>query len=115
MSHELRTPLNAILGFAGTLLMKLPGPLTADQQKQLLVIKKERPAPAVSLINDLLDVAKIESARWRFIWVVLCREIIGHVIATLRPLAEGKKSASKPGFPNSRYTPRQTAGRSTRS
>jgi len=35
MSHELRTPLNAIIGFAGTLLMKLPGPLTADQQKQL--------------------------------------------------------------------------------
>lgn len=30
MSHELRTPLNAILGFTGTLLMKLPGPLTVD-------------------------------------------------------------------------------------
>ena len=29
MSHELRTPLNAIIGFTGTLLMKLPGPLTA--------------------------------------------------------------------------------------
>jgi len=32
MSHELRTPLNAILGFSGTLLMLLPGPLTRDQQ-----------------------------------------------------------------------------------
>ena len=30
MSHELRTPLNAIIGFTGTLLMRLPGPLTAD-------------------------------------------------------------------------------------
>jgi len=37
MSHELRTPLNAILGFTGTLLMRLPGPLTADQEKQLQV------------------------------------------------------------------------------
>ena len=31
MSHELRTPLNAVIGFTGTLLMRLPGPLTADQ------------------------------------------------------------------------------------
>ena len=30
MSHELRTPLNAILGFTGTLLMKLPGPLNGE-------------------------------------------------------------------------------------
>ena len=35
MSHELRTPLNAILGFTGTMLMRLPGPLTADQEVQL--------------------------------------------------------------------------------
>ncbi|MDB5929453.1 MAG: sensor histidine kinase, partial [Polaromonas sp.] len=39
MSHELRTPLNAILGFTGTLLMKLPGPLTVEQDKQLNTIR----------------------------------------------------------------------------
>src|SRR5439155_7476155 len=39
MSHELRTPLNAIIGFTGTLLMKLPGPLTAEQNKQLQTIR----------------------------------------------------------------------------
>ena len=38
MSHELRTPLNAILGFTSLLLMKLPGPLTADQEKQLQAV-----------------------------------------------------------------------------
>ena len=32
MSHELRTPLNAIIGFTGTLLMRLPGPLTVEQK-----------------------------------------------------------------------------------
>src|SRR5207237_1503045 len=39
MSHELRTPLNAIIGFTGTLLMRLPGPLTGDQDKQLQTIQ----------------------------------------------------------------------------
>ena len=39
MSHELRTPLNAIIGFTGTLLMKLPGPLTVDQDKQLRTVQ----------------------------------------------------------------------------
>ncbi len=44
MSHELRTPLNAIIGFTGTLLMKLPGPLTADQDRQLRIVQKLRTA-----------------------------------------------------------------------
>src|SRR5450432_1127529 len=39
MSHELRTPLNAILGFTGTLLMGLPGPLNAAQTKQLRTVQ----------------------------------------------------------------------------
>src|SRR3984893_16261261 len=40
MSHELRTPLNAVLGFTGTLLMRLPGPLTADQEKQWRTVQR---------------------------------------------------------------------------
>ena len=39
MSHELRTPLNAIIGFTGTLLMKLPGPLNGDQEQQLSTVQ----------------------------------------------------------------------------
>src|SRR5438270_186741 len=62
MSHELRTPLNAIIGFTGTLLMKLPGPLTRDQEKQLETIQSSS-THLLSLINDLLDLAKIESGK----------------------------------------------------
>ena len=40
MSPALRPPLNAILGFTGTLLMKLPGPLTFDQEKQLTIVQR---------------------------------------------------------------------------
>lgn len=60
MSHELRTPLNAIIGFTGTLLMKLPGPLNAVQEKQLRTVQSSG-KHLLALINDLLDVAKIEA------------------------------------------------------
>jgi len=62
ISHELRTPLNAIIGFTSTLLMKLPGPLTMDQEKQLKTIQTSA-GHLLSLINDLLDLAKIESGK----------------------------------------------------
>ena len=62
MSHELRTPLNAIIGFTGTLLMKLPGPLPPDQERQLRTVQSSA-RHLLSLINDLLDLAKIESGK----------------------------------------------------
>lgn len=62
MSHELRTPLNAILGFTGTLLMKLPGPLNAEQERQLQIVRSSA-SHLLSLINDILDLAKIESGK----------------------------------------------------
>jgi PAS domain S-box-containing protein len=60
MSHELRTPLNAIIGFTGTLLMQLPGPLNAEQEKQLRTVQWAGQHLLV-LINDLLDLTRIES------------------------------------------------------
>jgi signal transduction histidine kinase len=62
MSHELRTPLNAIIGFTGALLMKLAGPLTGDQEKQLGTIRTSA-RHLLALINDILDVAKIEAGK----------------------------------------------------
>ncbi|MCI0712092.1 MAG: PAS domain S-box protein [Chloroflexi bacterium] len=90
MSHELRTPLNAIIGFTGTLLMKLPGPLTNDQDTQLKTIKSSA-NHLLSLINDLLDLAKIESGKVELSFEpVVCQSVIAEVSATLRPLAEAK-------------------------
>ncbi len=60
MSHELRTPLNAIIGFTGILLMGLPGTLNEEQRKQLQSVRLSA-KHLLSLINDLLDLAKIES------------------------------------------------------
>jgi len=61
LNHELRTPLNAILGFTGTMLMQLSGPLTADQEKHLRTVQHSA-RHLLSLINDLLDIAKIEAS-----------------------------------------------------
>jgi PAS domain S-box-containing protein len=90
MSHELRTPLNAIIGFTGTLLMKLPGPLTSDQEKQLTTIQTSA-RHLLSLINDLLDLAKIESGKVEInLEPMSCGEILEEVATALRPLAEKK-------------------------
>ena len=91
MSHELRTPLNAIIGFTGVLLMRLPGPLTDEQERQL-AIEKSSAAHLLCLINDLHDLSKIESGQ-----LTLARErvhvqpILEDVRASLQPLAAAKQ------------------------
>lgn len=60
MSHELRTPLNAILGFSD-ILRRSPG-LSAAQQQNLVIIHKSGDH-LLGLINDVLEIAKIEAGR----------------------------------------------------
>jgi PAS domain S-box-containing protein len=60
MSHELRTPLNAILGFSE--IMAQDANLSADQQENLAIINRSGDH-LLSLINDVLDMAKIEAGR----------------------------------------------------
>ena len=77
MSHELRTPLNAVLGFTGTILLGLSGPLTATQTHQLEIVQASG-KHLLSIINDLLDVAKIESGEVEVEFEpVDCREAAG--------------------------------------
>jgi len=103
MSHELRTPLNAIIGFTGTLLMKLPGPLNAGQEKQLSTVQTSS-KHLLSLINDLLDLARIGSGKVEIQLVpVACKMVLDEVSAALKPLAEAKgvafATSAPPGEP----------------
>jgi PAS domain S-box-containing protein len=101
MSHELRTPLNAIIGFTGTLLMKLPGPLTPDQYKQLRTVQTSA-RHLLALINDLLDVAKIEAGKVELnAEPVDCCAVLEEVAATLRQQAELKGLALTMALPGS--------------
>jgi PAS domain S-box-containing protein len=90
MSHELRTPLNAVLGYSGTLLMGLPGPLNAEQEKQLRTVQLGA-RHLLSLINDLLDLAKIDSGTVDLkAEPIACRELLEDVARTIRPLASAR-------------------------
>jgi PAS domain S-box-containing protein len=90
MSHELRTPLNAVLGFTGTILMGLSGPLTADQRKQLETVQANG-KHLLSIINDMLDLAKIESGNVELEFEpVNCREVLEEIVTALRPRADEK-------------------------
>ncbi len=90
MSHELRTPLNAILGFTGTMLMKLAGPLTEEQEQQLLIVRSSA-RHLLSLINDILDLAKIESGKVELQFQpVVVQDVVHEVSTALRTMAESK-------------------------
>ena len=73
MSHELRTPLNAIAGYSELLKLELRGPITQEQREDLERIDRSQ-RHLLSLINDVLNFAKIEA---------------GHVAIESAPMALG--------------------------
>lgn len=60
MSHELRTPLNSVIGFAHILRQEMPGPLNAEQARQVAMIERAG-QHLLALVNDILDLSRIES------------------------------------------------------
>ncbi|MBA3015855.1 MAG: PAS domain S-box protein [Proteobacteria bacterium] len=62
MSHELRTPLNSVIGFSSVLSNEWAGPVSEEQKKLLLTINRAG-KHLLSLINDVIDISKIESGK----------------------------------------------------
>lgn len=62
MSHEFRTPLNSITALSGILLDRLDGDLSAEQEKQIRFIRDSAHG-LTELVNDLLDLAKVEAGK----------------------------------------------------
>lgn len=93
MSHELRTPLNSIIGFSGVLEQELAGPLNDEQKKQLGMIS-DSAEHLLALINDVLDLSKIEAGQLKVeAGPVEVRTVIEKAVRTVMPLAEGKNLA----------------------
>ncbi len=90
MSHELRTPLNAIVGFSDLLAEGTPGQLN-DKQKRFVNHIKQGSAHLLQLINDILDLSKIEAGQLE----LRCEDFqiqdaLPEVLSTIRPLAMAK-------------------------
>jgi signal transduction histidine kinase/CheY-like chemotaxis protein len=80
VSHEFRTPLNAIIGLSKMLLSRADGELNAEQEKQLTYILRSSES-LVELVNDLLDLSKIEAGKVALRPVVFD---VGDLFAALR-------------------------------
>jgi len=90
MSHELRTPLNSIIGFTGLLLMGMAGDLNDEQKKQLGLVKNSS-RHLLDLINDILDISKIEAGKIDLdIQVFKLEQLINEIIEEAYPLVSGK-------------------------
>jgi two-component system cell cycle sensor histidine kinase PleC len=86
VSHELRTPLNAILGFSEILKTKLFGPLGAPQYESYVCDIHESGVLLLNLINDLLDLSKVEAGKF-VLQEDIC-DVLEIAEAALRVMAE---------------------------
>ncbi|WMW24645.1 PAS domain-containing sensor histidine kinase [Methanolobus sediminis] len=90
MSHELRTPLNAVIGYSDLLLEESYGDLNAQQKRSLGHISHSG-KHLLKLINDILDISKIESGKMELHYEdFYVDEIFGNVLNIVSPFARKK-------------------------
>ena len=90
MSHELRTPLNSIIGFSRVILKGIDGPLT-DLQRTDLQAVYDGGQHLLGLINDILDISKIEAGKMELTFEnVDLRDIVKGVMSTAIALVKDK-------------------------
>lgn len=90
MSHELRTPLNSIIGFADVLLQGIDGELSDPALNDIKLIHNSG-QHLLALINDILDLSKIEAGRMELVREALdIREVFDNVLAASSSLVKNK-------------------------
>ena len=91
MSHELRTPLNVIIGFSQLLMDGVPGGIN-DEQKQCLGDVLNSGAHLLSLINDVLDLSKVEAGKLEIkLENFNLAEVIEDVVKTVKPMLDNNE------------------------
>jgi two-component system cell cycle sensor histidine kinase PleC len=91
MSHELRTPLNAIIGFSEIMEARLFGPLGVDRYDEYCRDIRESGQYLLDVINDILDMSRIEAGRMRLDFErVEVDRILGEAIRVIAKRAEDK-------------------------
>jgi PAS domain S-box-containing protein len=91
MSHELRTPLNAIIGFSELIMKETFGPVGNDKYKEYMGDIHMSAEHLLSIINEVLDMSKIEAGRWELaeeefdlgqLFDSVCRMMISRVFSS---------------------------------
>ena len=89
VSHEVRTPLNSIIGFAELMLQERFGPIGSERYKGYVEDIHQSGLYALSLLNDLLDISKIEAGKFELNFTAVeVPEIVEDCAASLQPLAK---------------------------
>ncbi len=104
VSHEVRTPLNSIIGFAELMLQERFGPIGNQRYKGYVEDIHQSGLYALSLLNDLLDISKIEAGKFELNFTAVdVAEIVEDCAASLQPLAKRARillrTSLAPGLP----------------
>ncbi|MEE9356260.1 MAG: ATP-binding protein, partial [Methylococcaceae bacterium] len=92
VSHEIRTPLNAIIGFSDVMIEERFGPIDNDRYREYLRDINRSGVHVLDLINDLLDISKIEAGKMELSFEsVDLNKIVGETVALLQPQANGER------------------------
>jgi len=98
MSHELRTPLNSIIGYTELILDRIDGDITKEQENSLTKVHNNA-KNLLTLINEILDMSRIESGRVELdLRAVDVPDIIQTVISSLEPMINKKPLSIKTDF-----------------
>jgi PAS domain S-box-containing protein len=99
ISHEIRTPLNAIIGFAEVMLEERFGPIGNERYKEYLKDVHASGAHVISLVNDLLDLAKVEAGRLELSFKsVNLNDLVAACFTLLQPQASRVRIVMRTSF-----------------
>jgi PAS domain S-box-containing protein len=102
ISHEIRTPLNAIIGFSEVMMEERFGPIGNDRYKDYLKDIRTSGSHIMSLINDLLDLSKIEAGKLDLKFsAVSTNDVINECVALMQPQANRERVIIRASLPES--------------
>jgi PAS domain S-box-containing protein len=99
MSHELRTPLHTVIGFAELLAEETKGPLNPSQKRFINHIHKDA-QHLLALINEILDISKIEAGKLQLNWEALdISAVLEDALSSIRPQGAAKSMEIETNIP----------------
>jgi len=102
ISHEIRTPLNAIIGFSEVMMEERFGPIGNDRYKDYLKDIRTSGSHIMSLVNDLLDLSKIEAGKLDLKFsAVSTNDVINECVALMQPQANRERVIIRASLPDS--------------